>query len=117
MNDEKGESESGNEKDEKDGKLEVPSEAVMPTQNYDISVKSQTIHPNDSDYSEDNDDPLSLSEIPTSQLDTTVGNSSDQGNDNVEVHSKGNTRVDEGNDKEDTTRKSKKKKDWEQLDQ
>ena len=82
----------------------------MPSANYDISVKSITIHPNSSDDSEDNDDPLSLSEISTSQLDTTVGNSSDEDNENVEEHSNTNTTVDEGRHKEDTASKSKKKK-------
>ena len=110
MNDEKEDSESENEEDEKDRKLEVLSEAATPSQNYDISVKSPTIHPNDSEYSEDNEDSLSLSEIPTSQLDTTVENSSDEDNDNVEERSDGNTTVDEGKDKEDTASKSKKKK-------
>ena len=110
MNDEKEDSKSESEQEEKDGKLEVPSEAAMPSPNYDISVKSPTIHPNNSDDSEDNEDPLSLSEIPTSQLDTTLENSSDEENDNVEECSDANTTVDEGRDKEDTASKSKKKK-------
>ena len=110
MNDEKEDSKSESEQEEKDGKLEVPSEAAMPSPNYDISVKSRTIHPNNSDDNEDNDDPLSLSEIPTSQLDMTVDNSSDENNDNVEECSDANTTVDEGRDKEDTASKSKKKR-------
>ena len=59
---------------------------------------------------------MSLSEIPTSQLDTTVGNSSDEDNENVEECSDANTTVDEGRQTEDTASKSKKKKDWEQRD-
>ena len=78
MEDEKEHSESEHEKDKKDRKLE--SEGAMPSQNYDLSVKSPKIDPNDAEYSEDNDDPLSLSEIPTSQLDTSVQNSSDEDN-------------------------------------
>ena len=102
--------ESGTVQANANGEQEVPSEATTPTGNYNISVKSPTIHENDSDDSEDNDEPLSLSEIPTSQLDTTVGNSSEQENEDVDEHSKGNTMVDEGKDIEDTLSKSKKKK-------
>ena len=109
-NDKKKDSNSESEKEEKDGKIEVPSEAATPSANYNISVKSPTIHSNDSDDSEDNDDPVSLSEIPTSQLDTTVGNSSDEDNENVEECSDANTTVDEGRQTEDTASKSKKKK-------
>ena len=109
-NDEKKDSNSESEKEEKDGKIEVPSEAATPSANYNISVKSPTIHSNDLDDSEDNDDPVSLSEIPTSQLDTTVGNSSDEDNENVEECSDANTTVDGGRQTEDTASKSKKKK-------
>ena len=38
-NDEKEDSNSESEQEEKDGKIEVPSEATMPSANYDISVK------------------------------------------------------------------------------
>ena len=96
--------------DKKERKLEVESEGAMPSQNYDLSVKSPKIDPNDSEYSEDNDDPLSLSEIPTSQLDTSVQNSSDEDNKNVEEYSDENKIVDEEEDKEDTGSQSKKKK-------
>ena len=109
-NDEKKDSNSESEKEEKNGKIEVPSEAATPSANYDISVKSPTIHSSNSDDSEDNDDPVSLSEIPTSQLDMTVGNSSDEDNENVEERSNANTTVDEGRQTEDTASKSKKKK-------
>ena len=106
----KKDSNSESEKEEKNGKIKVPSEAATPSANYDISVKSPTINSNDSEDSEDNDDPMSLSEIPTSQLDTTVGNSSDEDNENVEECSDANTTVDEGRQTEDTAIKSKKKK-------
>ena len=106
----KEDSNSESEQEEKDGKIELPSEAATPSANYDISVKSPTIHSDDSDDSEDNDDPVSLSEIPTSQLDMTVGNSSDEDNENVEECSDANTTVDEGKHTEDTASKSKKKK-------
>ena len=109
-NDEKEGSNLESEKEKKNGKIEVPSEVATPSANYDISVKSPTIHSNDSDDSEYNNDPVSLSEIPTSQLDTTVGNSSDEENENVEECSDANTTVDEGRQTEDTVSKSKKKK-------
>ena len=110
MEDKKEHSESENENDKEDGKLEVESEGRTSSQNYDLSVKSPTIDPNDSEDSEDNDDPLSLSEIPTSQLDTTVQNSFDEDNENVEENSNENSMVDEKKDKEDTGSQSKKKK-------
>ena len=109
-NDVSADNESGTVQANANGEQEVPSEAATPTGNYDISVKSPTIHDNDSDDSKDNDEPLSLSEIPTSQLDTSVGNSSEQENEDVDERSEGNTMVDEGKDIEDTPSKSKKNK-------
>ena len=74
-------------------------------------MKSPTIHDNNSYDSEDNEEPLSLSEIPTSQLDTSLGNPPEQENEDVEEHSEGNTTVDEGKDTEDTGSNQRKRKD------
>ena len=57
--------EDGNENDKTDGKPDVESGGTT-SQNYDLSVNSPTIDPNDSEDSEDNEDLLLLSEIPTS---------------------------------------------------
>ena len=58
--------ESGTVQSNDNGEQQVPPKAITPMRNYDLSVKSPIIHENNSYDSEDNEDPLSLSEIPTS---------------------------------------------------
>ena len=103
-------SESGTVQANDNGEEKVPGKGITETENYNLAVKSPTIHENDSSESENNEEPQSLSEIPTSQLDTSLANSSEQENEDVDGPSEGNTTVDEGKNTEDTVSKSKKKK-------
>ena len=96
-------SESGTVPCNGNGEQEVPPKGNTPSGNYDLSVNSPIIHENDSSDSENNEEP-------TSQLDTSLGNSTEQENEDAEECSEGNTTVDEGKDREDTVNKSKKKK-------
>ena len=86
----------------KDGSGEIELEGETLSQNYDLSVRSTTIDPNKFEDSEDNDEGLSISEIPTSQLDTTLPNSSDEDNENVDEISDGKSTVNQKKEKEDT---------------
>ena len=104
-NDKKTKMEKGIQKDGEDA-----STFAATNENFDLSVKIPTIHSSDSDYSEDNEEPLALSEIPTTQLDTTVESSSDEDNEYIEKLPEGNTTVDEANTPDDNASKGNKKK-------